>query len=286
MAQFKILHIISPCKLALKNNNLSIKTINEEKSINLDQISSIIIDTPECILTAPIIAELQEKHINTIILNNKFLPFLPQDRFHIEKQIQWNNQTKEKVWQEIIRAKLLNQYNLLSEQLPTPQKPALTNITDTIEANYADYYFKHLFSTKFTRRTFYDNNQANINKQLNYIYMILIHYITTQIVAHNYFPQIGIHHRANENHENLACDLVEPFRPIADKYVQKHQNDPFDSHTKQQLINLLNQPITYNYKQYETLSNAIDAYVTNILKALNENLTIKINFNFLGDESN
>lgn len=233
-----------------------------------------MIDTPQCILSAPLIARLYEHHVTLLITNEHHQPILAQDRYHIEHQLQWLPITIKNIWQTIIQTKLLNQYRLLSKITTSPKQPTLTNITDTIEANYAQYYFTQLFGANFTRHSYYEND---INKQLNYAYMILVHHISTQITAHNYLPQLGIHHRANENHENLSCDLIEPFRPIIDKYVYNHRNNLFDNECKHNLIEFLTEPITFNNTQYETIFNAINAYVTYILHALNNDLDIQIN---------
>lgn len=265
LSQFRQIIITSPAKLSLKNDSLAIKTVDADQEQALNQLSTLLVDTDQCIITAPLLAALNSNHVNLVITNRHHLPTLNSNRLKISQQFGWNNDNKSTVWQAIIREKLKMQAKLLSYlKLKSFTIPKST-ITDPIEAQAAKMYFNQLFGNSFARD--FDNNES-INAQLNYGYAIAVNFIATQIYSHGYLPEIGIHHHSVNNQLNLACDLVEPFRPLVDYLVYQHQDDKFDQLARVRLTDLLNLVVTYNGKKYDTLSNCLIAYVTDVLNAL------------------
>ena len=57
------------------------------------------------------------------------------------------------------------------------------------------------------------------NAMLNYVYAILRAALARGLAAQGFHPAIGLFHDGVENAFNLADDLIEPFRPIADRHV-------------------------------------------------------------------
>ncbi|MDR2082530.1 MAG: CRISPR-associated endonuclease Cas1 [Candidatus Ancillula trichonymphae] len=55
-----------------------------------------------------------------------------------------------------------------------------------------------------------------------------------------YLTQLGIHHNSQFNHFNLGCDLMEPFRPVVDRYVLRAKYSKFNTEEKHDLLNFYN----------------------------------------------
>ena len=66
----------------------------------------------------------------------------------------------------------------------------------------------------YTRR-----NEDTRNAALNYAYAILRGYMARCLAVYGFLPWLGLHHDSELNQFNLADDLMEPFRPVADLYV-------------------------------------------------------------------
>lgn len=132
------------------------------------------------------------------------------------------------------------------------------------EAHAAKVYFNSLFTKKFIR-----NDSDDINAALNYGYSILLSNFNKEIISNGYLTQLGIHHKSEFNQFNLACDLMEPFRPIIDNFVYFNKTREFDTNYKMDLVNIFNNYYTYNGKSY-TLKDIIKMYTKNTLDVLTE----------------
>jgi CRISPR-associated endonuclease Cas1 len=79
-----------------------------------------------------------------------------------------------------------------------------------------------------------DSNQARhpINAMLNYGYGVLISQLHADIVAAGFDPTIGLAHFRTNNPIPLACDLMEPLRPVVDRevltFAMTHTFEPGD----------------------------------------------------------
>lgn len=106
------------------------------------------------------------------------------------------------------------------------------------ESQAAALYFAKLFGTDFQRK-----EERWINSALDYGYAILRGTIARGLVAHGLLPSIGLFHASEQNAFNLADDLIEPFRPLVDLYVVKHQKaneSGLQPEDKAALVELLN----------------------------------------------
>src|SRR5699024_7526818 len=73
------------------------------------------------------------------------------------------------------------------------------------ESQAAQQYFRPLFGSDFTR------SQTRLaNAALNYGYSIIRAALARQLVAYGFLTAFGLHHRSEQNHFNLADDLLEP----------------------------------------------------------------------------
>lgn len=144
--------------------------------------------------------------------------------------------------------------NLLNKYLEEIQEGDTTNR----EGHAAKVYFNALFGQEFSRR----DNSIEINNILNYTYAILLASIAREIVAAGFICQLGLWHKGEFNSNNLASDLMEPFRPLIDEFVLHSQKDT-DFKEKVKLI--IGKRIKIA-NQYYFWDNAISVYVRSVLK--------------------
>ena len=84
---------------------------------------------------------------------------------------------------------------------------------------------------------------------------------------------LGFHHRSRANPFNLACDLMEPLRPLADYWVDRNHEDITDELTRDQrneLAALVNEPVLQG-KRTMLMRNAVDEYVRSLTSAVKQN---------------
>lgn len=263
MSQFRELVVESACRLKLRNNSVVIETVDGNQELALDQINSLVISSRQCIISTDLLVALRQFHVNLVLIDKHHQPVDLYQRDRLIDQFNWSDDVKANLWQLIVKSKMRKQIEL--SNLSDFEIPEV--VTDSNEALLAKQYFHKMFGKDFRR----DFETGIVNSALNYGYMILTSRLATEIKSHGYTNVLGIHHHSDNNDLNLACDLVEPFRMIVDNYVVKHQKDQFDRLYRQNLIDLLNLPIIYNSKHYESVVNAMQYYVNDCLSVLSGN---------------
>lgn len=246
--------------------------------VHLSEFDTLMIDSLQVSITTFLLAKLSKKNIKTIFCDNEHNPIgevFPLYGSHntskkIRLQSKWKCLDKDKVWQEIIKEKIANQaYVLQCEELP--EELMLRNYVNGVElgdstnreGHAAKVYFNALFGQNFNR-----DLKNDINAALNYGYSLLLSSFNKEIVRLGHVTQLGINHRNEFNPFNLSSDLMEPFRPIIDKYIVDNPGH-FNNHYKYNLVNLLNDQYTFKGKQYR-LKDIIKMYTKSILDNLND----------------
>jgi len=265
-------------KLELSLNYLVCRGDRDIK-INLDEISTLIIQNIACSLTACLLNKLIERKINIIFCDEKSNPTSQLIPLHgsydsyskLKKQISWNDSIKGELWKLIIIKKIRNQADNLKIYKLTDACNMLIHYSDCVtiddetnrEGHAAKVYFNSLFGNDFSRK----DSSIDINAFLNYGYSIILSAINREITSFGYLTQLGIHHIGESNSFNLSCDLMEPLRPLVDLYILKN-NIEYETF-KSSLSNLLNIQVLYDSKNMY-LENAIHLYVQNCLSFLNK----------------
>lgn len=273
---FRTVRINNRCKLELSINYLVCRN-EKETRINIDEISTLIIGSTEVSITTALLSALMEKNVNIIFCDSKYQPQGQlmslrgtSDTYKkIKIQISWSKDIKGVIWQEIIKQKILNQArNLKDKDLDSYNKlfefANLVEIDDITnrEGHAAKVYFNSLFSPSFVR-----HDTSPINKYLDYGYSIILSSISREIKSFGYLTELGIHHIGETNPFNLACDFIEPLRPLIDYYVaNKIVND---GNYKDYFVKLLSKEVKFK-DQTQYLDNAIHSYVKNLLMNLRE----------------
>ena len=284
---WKIVHLTTPCKIKVKSFNLLLlfyKT-QEEKILVIKDINFILFDNNQFSITAQAIELLASQNIATLFIDKSFHPsaiLLPYYRHSTiteiaHHQISISSEFRDKIWQEIIKAKIYNQSKVL-EFFNIDKFQNLLNLRDRValydtynhEAQSARVYWGVIFD-KFKR----DNDRDDIiNSMLNYIYAIVRALIARNVSASGMLPIFGIWHNNRYNSFNLVDDLIEVFRPICDMFVkilyhQKYSNyHILDINIKRDLVSsLIYNSITINNID-TTLPKAIDIFVSSFKKSM------------------
>lgn len=276
---FRTVVISNQSKLSYKNRFLVVKQDNDEKYVHLSEIDTIIVDSIAVSISTYLLKELSDSKINIIFCDEKHNPFgelLSYYSSHntskkIQKQINWLKENKDKMWQNIIKNKIINQALMMKKINSNKYELLLTYIEDVLsadktnrEGHAAKVYFNELFGKDFVR-----NESDNINAALNYGYAILLSTINKEVISNGYLTQMGIHHKNEFNEFNLSCDLMEPFRIVIDNFVYYNQEKELNTEFKLDIVNIFNSRYTYENKKY-TLKDIIKLYVKNTLEALDE----------------
>lgn len=276
---FRTIVISNQSKLSYKNRFLVVKQDNDEKYVHLSEIDTIIVDSIAVSISTYLLKELSDSKINIIFCDEKHNPFGELSSYYsshntskkILKQINWLKENKDKMWQNIIKNKIINQALMMKKINSNKYELLLTYIEDVLsadktnrEGHAAKVYFNELFGKDFVR-----NESDNINAALNYGYAILLSTINKEVISNGYLTQMGIHHKNEFNEFNLSCDLMEPFRIVIDNFVYYNQEKELNTEFKLDIVNIFNSRYTYENKKY-TLKDIIKLYVKNTLEALDE----------------
>lgn len=278
---WQTLLISNPCKLSIKDNNILLRRLNDEDTIiAISEVSAIVIENPQVVLTAVFMSCCADNNIVVIFTDAKytpigiFQPFYQHSRMtkHAFLQNNWSQPFKNKAWQKIVKAKILNQQQTLckitktqSKQLELIAAKVQSGDKTNREAYAAVIYWRSLFDN------FRRNNDKDIrNSALDYGYSIVRSAIARSVSASGFVPAFGFHHKSELNAFNLVDDLIEPFRAFIDFEVYLLNKANTDSNLSREmrieLVNILNKQVVFQDTK-TTLLNAIQQMVFSLLKS-------------------
>lgn len=274
---YRVVEVTSHGKLEYSLNYLIYRTVDQTTKIFLDEVETLIVESTSVAITSALLNELIKRKINVIFCDEKHNPasqLIPFYGSHdtslsIYKQLSWAEETKDTVWKYIVQQKIfwqgvvLDKYrpgegNFLHSYVSQVQDGDTTNT----EGHCAKYYFNRLFGNGFNRK----DDKDKRNAYLNYGYALILSQVSRSITNKGYLTPLGIHHKNQFNEFNLACDLMEPFRPIVDDMANKVGDGDF----KDQMVRVLQCNVKIR-DSYQTLIHAIDIYVASVLKSLSDN---------------
>lgn len=234
------LYFGSPAKLSVENRQLRI-AIGASRQVEsrvvtrpLEDIGVIIIDSPQILITAPVMQTLMQSGAALIVCDDKHMPAglmlnmegstMQSERFRIH--LSASQPLKKQLWQQTVVAKIKNQAAAIA--IITHENPiALIRMSskvksgdsDNVEAQAASYYWKALFERFGGIRRARDGEDPNT--MLNYGYAIVRAMMARSLVAAGMHPSLGIFHRNKYNAYCLADDIMEPYRPYVDILVME-----------------------------------------------------------------
>lgn len=270
---FRTVYITKRSRCSYQSGYMIVRQ-DEQTMIHLSELDMVIIESTAVYISTYLLAELSKAKVPVVVCDLEHNPtgqYLPlygayDSAKRALEQSEWQQDLKDALWQKIIISKVRNQA-LVLERFNHSENTMLFEYAEQVqladasnrEGHAAKVYFNALFGKNFTR-----DLECHVNAQLNYGYAILLAWTNREIAARGYLTQWGIAHRNDYNHFNLACDFMEPFRPVIDEYVIEHAEQNLDKKAKADLLDLFS-------RYYQTddgrfmLSSILSRYVkTNI----------------------
>ena len=242
----RILYFGNDAYLHTKDNQLVITYPDKEKkeiTVPIEDIGVVILDAYRLTISQNLISRLLDNNVALITCDNRRMPQglmlnLEGNNTHQERfkyQIEASLPLKKQLWQQTVKAKILNQRTLLSnikefvssekiinnnklENMQYWANSVRSGDPDNYEARAAAFYWKNIF-IEFIHDFIRGRYEPPPNNLLNYGYAILRAITARSLVASGLLPVWGIHHHNKYNAYALADDIMEPYRPYVDKTV-------------------------------------------------------------------
>jgi CRISPR-associated protein Cas1 len=248
--------ISNPSFLKKQDEQLILKQEEEEATIPIEDIGVLLLDHWQITLTEAVMTAILSNDGIIISCNKSHLPdgiMIPVtgNVIHAEilrAQVESSRPLRKQLWQQTIKAKILNQAALLknikieTKPLEHYAKSVRSGDPDNYEGRAAAYYWQRVFPSipDFKR----EREGLIPNNLLNYGYAVLRATVARGIVSSGLHPAIGIHHKNRYNAFILADDLMEPYRPCVDAEVRlmlEEYGDVIDlvPETKRRLLGVL-----------------------------------------------
>jgi CRISPR-associated protein Cas1 len=280
-----------PAYLSVRLNQLQIRREgNLVGSVPCEDIGVVIVDHPQTTYSHGALASLAESDAALVICGRNHLPtavLLPladhsQVVWRIHDQLETKLPVRKRLWQQIIKAKILAQAELLDESVPARKKllalarTVRSGDVGNVEAQAARIYWSNWMPERLFRR---DQDGAGPNAFLNYGYAILRAALARAIVGAGMHPALGLKHRHRANAFCLADDLIEPLRPLVDDQVRDLVRLGYDSVTseaKEELLKLLCVQVRFANETGPLMVN-LHRYVASLAKCMrNESKNLEI----------
>lgn len=282
------IHLSRPAYLSLENRALKLQFRDEEGGqfrCALEDLSYLILDTTEVSLSGKLLASLAEASVMVLGTDPTHTPSwasLPWTRYYkqgetLNLQLSATLPQKKQLWTQIVQEKIIAQAHCLftngrsgSDELDTMASQVKSGDSANTEARAARHYWQHLFNDRAFRR--HDDDLPNI--LLNYAYALLRAALARQLAALGFVTQLGLHHSSLSNAYNLADDLIEPYRPLADHFAFQTLADlpsdaAFEKDHRRNLTRLLEAELLINGEIYSTM-NAIEQTCLSLRHALSQ----------------
>lgn len=269
-------------RITVQNGNICVARGEDEDTIPLADIYAVVIENRAALISVNALSLLAESGAHVFFCNEKHIPVgvtLPlnthfQPLAVIRRQLALTQEEKDILWQRLVQAKIFNQARCLqfagvkrekAAELLALAENVLPGDAKGLEAVAAKKYFSALFGYGFSRR-----GEDPLNAALNYGYAVLRSSVAKTLTAYGYNCVLGLHHRSEKSAFNLAHDLMEPFRPMIDLWVDENNETVATELTRSArkgLLDLLNAGISIAGKTMR-LRNAIDVCVNSLTGAL------------------
>jgi CRISPR-associated protein Cas1 len=128
---------------------------------------------------------------------------------------------QKRLWQSLVKAKVAMQGAALEAERQAGggfdllARKVRSGDPDNVEAQAARRYWPLMMGKDFRR----DSSAGGANAMLNYGYTVLRAATARAVMAAGLHPTFGLAHRNRSNPMPLVDDLMEPFRPMADRCV-------------------------------------------------------------------
>lgn len=275
---FRSVILRSAAQLHARLNQLVVEGA-ESVAVPLEDIAVLVIEEPRVGLSAGTLSKISEAGVAVVLCDDKHMPcgiLTPFSRssrqLRIARlQLGMTAPLKKRLWQSLIRQKILNQADCLDASGLTGASDvrryaAEVQSGDTTgrEAIAAGVYFRRFMSQR-------RHGDDPLNHALDYGYTVVRAAVARALVAHGLYPAIGIHHANELNAFNLADDILEPYRPVVDHWAAQcpPSTHTLDANDRAHLLEALHAPCTVRRERHSVLT-AIDRTVSSLVRAIQE----------------
>ncbi len=271
---FRCLELSTPAEIHIHRNQLTIEQQDTSFTIPVEDLDIVIASGSNIRLSTMDISILAENNVLFMTIGKDYLPtsmtltFRSSSRRSLimRRQLELPKRRTNRLWDDIIRAKIMNQADAL-RLLDIPGSEDVRRLIGKVshgdrrnaEAQAAALYFQ-LYHPGLNRRV-----PLPVNSCLNYSYSVLRSAVARSAAAHGFLLSFGIHHRSMLNQFNLADDLIEPFRPFADliAFSTVNSNVVLSKEQKRCLMSVLYMECTID-RMHTTVTNAIDIMIDSV----------------------
>ncbi|MGC8643740.1 MAG: CRISPR-associated endonuclease Cas1 [Isosphaeraceae bacterium] len=249
-----------PAHLCLRHNQLVLKRGDEVAgSIPCEDVGMVVVDHPQATYTHALLARLTDVGAVVVVCGPTHLPaglLLPladhtEVVWRLEDQISASVPTRKRLWQQIVRAKIIAQAENLAPDSPTRgrllamARDVKSGDAEAHESQAARIYWQAWLiegaeadppslreggpgaaesppdqprpSIDELHPFHRDADGDGLNALLNYGYAIVRAAVARALVSAGLHPALGVQHRNRGNAFCLADDLMEPLRPLVDR---------------------------------------------------------------------
>lgn len=273
--------VASPCNIAVKNRQLVIQG-EEIRRFALEDVNCLMVESHECNVSTYALQALAEAGAAVFVCDRVHMPcgvMLPyKSHFRqlasLRLQLDAPKPLQKRLWQSIVERKISNQARCCALATGSPAgldvmaKNVLSGDSGNKEAVAAALHFRTLFGGGFSRQ----DEGNGVNALLNYSYAIMRGLIARTLAVYGFEGSIGLHHSNTFNAFNLADDLIEPFRPVADLFVHSAVEEcgaDLTPQMKRSLFSLTAADVEVN-GQVHSLSYAVELEVQSLARSLKE----------------
>jgi CRISP-associated protein Cas1 len=199
---------------------------------------------------------------------------LQQASLRLRQQISLPIETRQRLWQSIVQARLRTEARNLRE-LELNGALRLERMIGEVrpgdeshhEGQAARHYWDCLLGKEFKRNK--QGAEDVTNAALNFGYAVLRSLVARELAVASLIPMLGIGHDNRENSFNLADDLMEPYRYLVERIVFNLRNttSEFDAKARMAVLILIKQTVTLGNLEFR-LPAAVRETVSSYVRAL------------------
>lgn len=250
----------------------------------IDELNCLMLTAPQVTLSKPIMVKLAEHGIPIVVCGENYHPIaisLAYSAHHqsnkvINLQINASLPLKKRLWQQLVKTKILHQYQVLKHCSPelTGQLSQLNRLINKVrsgdpencEAQASRIYWQSLMGSDFRRQSQSDDIY---NSALNYGYSILRAACARAVIAAGLNASLGLHHKNINNPFCLADDLMEIYRPLADLLIKNIElEDELTPANKIELAKILQADIRLN-DEITTVNTSMQKLAISLVQSFN-----------------
>jgi CRISPR-associated protein Cas1 len=270
-----------PTHLSLRLNQLVLTRAGETIAVvPIEDLGVLVVDHPACSYTHSALTALAENNVAVVVCGRNHHPacmLIPAEGHStqaeaIAAQAAASEATRNRLWKQIVRAKINAQAELLERlrieagALREMTRRVRTGDPENLEAQAARRYWSVVMGPGFRR----DRDGSPPNGLLNYGYMVLRAATARAICGAGLCPSLGLYHRNRYNAFALADDLMEPLRPIVDAAVRRlwdQGEGELSKPVRAELLGVLARPVLWK-DESSPLLIALARYAASIREVL------------------